>query len=110
MNEVLITARTDNAQTPKPWDFVCRILSTCVRQLNRIAKEHGEPLNYSAETIGHRLKKLGITARRLGKAGKGLAMDLTITTRVLALAAVYLAAGLNQDENKLRCPLSTEIK
>jgi hypothetical protein len=30
----------DNAKTPKQMDFARRILSTCVRQPNRIAKEH----------------------------------------------------------------------
>jgi hypothetical protein len=57
-------------------------------EVNRIAKARGERLNYSAETIGHRLKQLGLFTRRLGKAGKGLVMDLATTTRVHELAAL----------------------
>ena len=45
-------------------------------EVNCIAQVRGERLNHSAETIGHRLKKVGLSTRRLGKAGRGLAMDL----------------------------------
>jgi hypothetical protein len=70
----------------------------------------GERLNYSAETIGHRLKKVGLFTRRLGKAGKGLVMDLATTTRVHELAAVYGGVGLDQTESNLHCPSCIENK
>ena len=57
-------------------------------EVNRIAQARGERLHYSAETIGHRLKKVGLSTRRLGKAGKGLTMDLATMTRVHELASV----------------------
>jgi hypothetical protein len=79
-------------------------------EVNRIAKARGERLNYSAETIGHRLKQLGLFTRRLGKAGKGLVMDLATTTRVHELAAVYGGVGLDQTESNLHCPSCTEKK
>ncbi len=60
--------------------------------------------------IGHSLKKIGLSTRRLGKAGRGLVMDLATMTRVHELAAVYGGAGLEQDENNLHCPLCTETK
>jgi hypothetical protein len=79
-------------------------------EVNRIAQARGERLDNSAETIGHHLKKVGLSTRRLGKAGRGLAMDLATKARVHELAAVYCGAGLEQDENNLHCPLCTENK
>lgn len=73
-------------------------------EVNRIAQARGEHLRHSAETIGHRLKKVGLSTRRLGKAGKGLAMDLTTKARVHELATAYLGVGSEQDENDLHCP------
>jgi hypothetical protein len=77
-------------------------------EVNRIAKARGERMRYSAETIGHRLKKVGLFTRRLGKAGKGLAMDIVTITRVHELAAVYGGVGLDPDENNLHCRLCVE--
>jgi hypothetical protein len=71
--------------------------------VNRIAKARGESLSYSAEIIGHRLKKIGLFTRRLGKAGNGLNLDVATTTRVHELAAVYGVEGLDQDDNNLHC-------
>ena len=79
-------------------------------EVNRIALARGERLHYSAETIGHRLKKIGLVTRRLGKAGKGLVMDLATAARVHELAAVYGGVGLEQDENNLHCSLCIENK
>jgi hypothetical protein len=79
-------------------------------EVNRIVHARGERLRYSAETIGHQLKKMGIVTRRLGHAGKGLMMDLATITRAHELAAVYGDVGLEQDENNLHCPLCAENK
>ena len=79
-------------------------------EVNRIAKARGERLNYSAEPLGHLLKRVGLFTRRLGKAGKGLVMDLATITRVHELAAVYGGVGLDEVENNLHCPLCTENK
>jgi hypothetical protein len=79
-------------------------------EVNRIMNERGERLHYSAEKIGHQLKKVGLVSRRLGKAGKGLVMDLATLTRVDELAREYGGAGLEKDENNLHCPLCTENK
>jgi hypothetical protein len=56
------------------------------------------------------MKKIGLVTRRLGKAGKGLVMDMTTMARVHDLAAVYGGVGLEQDENNLHCPLCAENK
>jgi hypothetical protein len=86
------------------------LVGEIANEVNRIAQARGERLHYSAETIGHRLKKVGLSTRRLGKAGKGLAMNLATMTRVHYLAAVYGGVGLDQDKNNLHCPLCTERK
>lgn len=74
-------------------------------EVNLIARVRGERLQYSAETIGHGMKRVGLSTRRLGKAGKGLVMDMATMTRVHELAAVYGSVGLEQDENNLHCLL-----
>jgi hypothetical protein len=79
-------------------------------EVNRIAKARGERLHYSAETIGHRLRKVGLITRRLGKAGKGLAMDLVTTTLLHKLATVYGGVGLDQDDDNLHCRHCIENK
>jgi hypothetical protein len=82
----------------------------CFYEVNRITQTRGERLHYGAETIGYRLKNVGLVTCRLGKAGKGLVMDLATMTRVHELAAAYGGAGLEQDENNLHFPLCTENK
>lgn len=62
------------------------LVNEVANEVNRIALARGERLHYSAETIGHRLKKIGLVTRRLGKAGKGLVMDLATMTRAHELA------------------------
>jgi len=87
--------------------FLVREIAT---EANRIAKERGERLSYSAETVGHRLKKVGLSTRRLGKAGRGLVMDLPTIARIHELAKGYGGAGLEQAETNLNCPFCTENK
>jgi hypothetical protein len=74
-------------------------------EVNQIELARGERLHYSAEAIGHCLKKVGLYTRRLGKAGKGLAMDLATMARVHELAAVYGSAGLELDESNPTLPV-----
>ena len=52
------------------------LVAEVATEVNRLAHARGERLDYRAETIGHRLKKVGLYTRRLGKAGKGLVMEL----------------------------------
>jgi hypothetical protein len=86
------------------------LVNEVANEVNRIAIARGERLHYSAETIGHRLKKIGLVTRRLGRAGKGLVMDLATMTRAHELAVVYGGAGLEQDETNRHCPLCTGNK
>jgi hypothetical protein len=86
------------------------LVNEIANEVNRIALARGERLHYSAETIGHRLKKIGLVTRRLGREGKGLVIDLATVARVHELAVVYGGVGLEQDENNLHCPLCVENK
>jgi hypothetical protein len=86
------------------------LVNEVANEVNRIAQARGERLHYSAETVGHRLKKVGLLTRRLSKAGKGLVMDLATTTRAHERAAAYGVVGLDQEENNLHCPLCIENK
>jgi len=70
----------------------------------------GERLHYSAETIGHRLKKVGLATRRLGKSGRRLVLDLATLTQVHQLSLMYGGVGLDQDEKNLLCQLCVENK
>jgi hypothetical protein len=103
---VILEATLSLYHAGKAQIFVAEIAT----EVNLIARARGERLQYSAETIGHGLKRVGLSTRRLGKAGKGLVMDMAIMARVHELAAVYGGVGLEQDENNLHCPLCTENK
>jgi hypothetical protein len=63
-------------------------------EVNRIAQARGERLHHNAETIGNHLKNVGLSTRRLGKAGRELAMEQATKTLVHELAAVYCGVGL----------------
>ena len=69
LEAMTLEATLNLAHTSKAQILVGEIAS----EVNRIAQARGERLRYSAETIGHRLKKIGLVTHRLGKAGKGLA-------------------------------------
>jgi len=103
---VTLEAALSLAHAGKPQILVGEIAT----EATRIAQARGERLHYSAETIGHSLKKVGLSTRRLGKAGKGLTMNLATMARVHELGALYGVVGLDQDENNLHCPLCTEKK
>jgi hypothetical protein len=86
------------------------LVNEIANEVNRIALSRGERLHYRAETIEHRLKKIGMITRRLGKAGKVLMMDLATMTRAHELAAAYGCVGLELNENNRHCPLCIENK
>jgi len=79
-------------------------------EVNRLQKERGERITYSAENVGHLLKKLGLYTRRLGKSGRGLMMDLATITTIHKVAAAYNCVGLEPEENNLHCQLCIENK
>ena len=103
---VILEATLSLCHAGKAQIFVAEIAT----EVNLIARARGERLQYSAESIGHGLKRVGLSTRRLGKAGRGLVMDLATKTRAHELAAVYGGFGLEQEENNLHCPLCIENK
>lgn len=79
-------------------------------EANRIGKARGERVIYSAENVGHLLKKLGLITRRLGKAGRGLVMDLATIAKAHKFAAMYGGVGLEPEKNNLHCSLCVQNK
>jgi hypothetical protein len=78
-------------------------------EVDHIQKARGERLSYSAEKIGHCLKRLGLYTRRIGHAGRGLVMDAATMLQIHELAPVY-GVGLDHDEKNLQCHLCSENK
>lgn len=65
-------------------------------EVNSILKARGENLKLNPETVGHKLKKVNLHTRRLGKAGNGLVMDQATNKHILELSAMYLGAGTDE--------------
>jgi hypothetical protein len=86
------------------------LVGEIANEVNRVQKARGERLTYSAEKVGHSLKKVGLYTRRLGNAGRGLVLELAAKVRLHELAAAYGGAGLDQDEKNLHCHLCTQNK
>jgi hypothetical protein len=59
-------------------------------EVNRLLEARGERSKLSPEKVGHRLRRLGLTTRRLSQAGNGLVMDKETRTRLEILAAMYV--------------------
>lgn len=91
-------------------DKVQVLVSEIATEVNRLQKDHGERVTYSAKKIGHLLKKLDLYTRRLGKASRGLFMDSATRTRIHKVAAVYSCVGLVVEEINLHCQLCIEHK
>jgi hypothetical protein len=104
LEAVALEATLNLVHAGKPQILVGEVAS----EVNRILEARGERLTFSAETVGHRLKKLGLITRRLGKAGKGLVMDLATVKQIHQLATAYGGVGLEEDEQNLHCPLCIE--
>lgn len=62
-------------------------------EVNRLLEARGERYKLSPEKVGHRLRKLGLPARRLSQAGNGLVMNKETLTRILTLSAMYVGDG-----------------
>jgi hypothetical protein len=59
-------------------------------EVNRLLEARGERSKLSPEKVGHRLRRLGLTTRRLSQAGNGLVMDKETRTRLQMLSAMYV--------------------
>ena len=79
-------------------------------EVNRILRGRGERLHFSAENVGHKLKKIGLLSRRLGAVGNGFLLDHSTQVLLHEFAAVYGCVGLSEDEENLHCPLCEQTK
>ena len=79
-------------------------------EVNRIVRSRGERLQFSAEKVGHKLKKMGLLSRRLGGAGNGFLLDHATQVLLHEVAEVYGCVGLSEDEKNLHCPLCEQNK
>ena len=79
-------------------------------EVNRIQTSRGERLNFTAEKVGHKLKKVGLYTQRLGSAGNGLLVDRATRVLVHELASALLGAGFSSDDENVHCPVCDENK
>jgi len=79
-------------------------------EVNRIQTSRGETVNFTAEKVGHKLKKIGLYTRRLGSAGNGLLVDRATRVLVHEVASALLGAGFSSDDENVHCPLCDENK
>jgi hypothetical protein len=79
-------------------------------EVNRLVEVRGERSKLSPEKVGHRLKRLGLRARRLSQAGNGLVMDKETMTRLKTLSGMYVGEDLLAPSQDLHCSQATEKK
>jgi hypothetical protein len=79
-------------------------------EVNRILLSRGERLQFSAEKVGHKLKKIGLLSRRLGGAGNGFLLDHSTQLRLHEVGAAYGCEGFMEEEKSLHCPLCQQTK
>ena len=79
-------------------------------EVNRILQSRGETLRFSAEKVGHKLKKIGLLSRRLGGAGNGFLLDHTTQLRLHEVGAAYGCEGFVEEEKSIHCPLCQQTK
>jgi hypothetical protein len=79
-------------------------------EVNRICRSRSETLQFSAEKVGHQLKKVGLYTRRLGSAGNGLLIDRKTQVLLHELAAGYQSERFDPNGGNVHCSLCTETK
>jgi hypothetical protein len=78
-------------------------------EVNRIQTSRSDTLQFTAEKVGHKLKKLGLYTRKLGAAGNGLLIDHTTRVHLHDVAASFVDAGFEHVKN-VHCSLCDENK
>ncbi len=79
-------------------------------EVNRILRSRGDRSQFSAEKVGHKLKKVGLLTRRLGGAGNGFLLDHSTQVLLHEVAAVFGCVGLSEEEQNLHCTLCEQTK
>jgi len=82
--------------------------SEIAAEVNRTLEEQGEIVRYSAEKVGHKLRRIGLPTRRLSQEGNGLVLDIPTRMLIHELAGGYdMEAALEIGKN-LHCPQCEE--
>ncbi|MGA8730512.1 MAG: hypothetical protein WB608_17290, partial [Terracidiphilus sp.] len=79
-------------------------------EVNRILLSRGERLQFSAEKVGHKLKKIGLLTRRLSGSGNGFLLEHATQLRLHEVGAAYGCEGFIEEEKSLHCPLCQQKK
>jgi hypothetical protein len=77
-------------------------------EVNRVLKARGETLQFSAEKVGHKLRKLGLHTVRLSQAGNGLTLNQPSRIQIHKVAAAYQGEDSIEKDENLHCPLCTQ--
>lgn len=78
--------------------------------VNRLLELRGERSKLSPETVGRRLRKLGLPTHRLSLAGNGLRFDKATIALIQQLAAVHVEEVLPVGNNNLHSSQTTDNK
>jgi hypothetical protein len=79
-------------------------------EVNRLLEARGETLQFSPEKVGHKLRKVGLPARRLSQAGNGLYLDQPTRIHIHEVAAAYRREDSIEKDENLHCPLCTQTQ
>jgi hypothetical protein len=79
-------------------------------EVNKILQSRGETLQFSAEKVGHKLKKIGLLTRRLGGVGNGLLLDHRTQVRLHEVGSAYGCGSFVEEEKSLHCLLCQHNK
>ena len=84
--------------------------SEIAAEANRLLELRGERQKLSPETVGRRLRNLGLRPHRLTNAGNGLTFDKATVTEIQRLAAMYVEEDLLSETENLPRPQTAENK
>jgi hypothetical protein len=74
-------------------------------EVNRNLKARDEKLQYSPESVGRKLTKVGVPSRRLGGNRNGFVMDRATQVLLHEITTDYGCVGLTEDKENLHCRL-----
>jgi hypothetical protein len=84
--------------------------SEIAAEANRLLELRGERQKLSPETVGRRLRNLGLRPHHLTNAGNGLTFDKATVTEIQRLAAMYVEEDLLSETENLPRPQTAENK
>lgn len=88
---LILEALRNLSRAPNPGYLFARDIS---REANRLLELRGEKLRLTPESVGHRLRKVGLPTRRLTKDGNGLVLNAATLSRIEEIATMYVGDDL----------------